>query len=467
MVVALPAAAQVCSDDLGLGVTLGMMQPSGGDNEFEDSGLAMGLEVRKLLTDGVSVVLDYRRGVTQSGSPEAAGPELLEARFGGWGQADYFRTVWNHAGLSAHVKFMPDGRVHPFVSAGLGLTFWEVQDWREEAADQGAVPDGYDTDGRLRELSGTNLTAIAGLGAEVFVADRLSVTLGGRYHYLLQNKLDNVGLSVADGPDYADANNSVLEGYVALTYYFGAGDCDGDGIVGRRDLCWREAEDFDGFQDDDGCPDPDNDGDGYLDVDDACPDEPEDFDGEDDEDGCPDIDRDGDGVPDDIDKCPDAPEDADGFQDEDGCPDLDNDGDGVPDDVDKCAHTPKGVEVDATGCPKPKLELVAVMVHFELGSAELLAPAKDKLDALARALVEDPEYTVEVAGHACDLGPDKYNEGLSRRRAEAVVAYLMDKGIDKGRMSVVAYGETAPLVPNDSEEHRRANRRVVITPFHP
>ena len=100
------------------------------------------------------------------------------------------------------------------------------------------------------------------------------------------------------------------------------GDRDGDGYKDDQDQCPDEPEDFDGFQDGDGCPDPDNDNDGILDVDDRCPNVPEDRDGDRDEDGCPEVnvpgDRDGDGIPDHKDKCPDDPEDKDGFEDEDG-----------------------------------------------------------------------------------------------------------------------------------------------------
>ena len=76
----------------------------------------------------------------------------------------------------------------------------------------------------------------------------------------------------------------------------------------------------------------DNDGDGIPDNVDKCPTDPEDKDGFQDEDGCPDPDNDGDGIPDKRDKCPNEPEDKDGFQDDDGCPDPDNDGDGIADD---------------------------------------------------------------------------------------------------------------------------------------
>ena len=66
-----------------------------------------------------------------------------------------------------------------------------------------------------------------------------------------------------------------------------AGDGDGDGIVDAGDMCPADPEDFDGFEDEDGCPDPDNDRDGILDIDDKCPNEPEPRDGQTDDDGCP------------------------------------------------------------------------------------------------------------------------------------------------------------------------------------
>ncbi len=99
------------------------------------------------------------------------------------------------------------------------------------------------------------------------------------------------------------------------------GDRDGDGIPDNVDKCPDDPEDFDGFQDEDGCPDPDNDDDGILDVDDLCPNDPEDKDGFEDEDGCPDPDNDKDGILDKDDKCPNEPETYNGVEDADGCPD--------------------------------------------------------------------------------------------------------------------------------------------------
>ncbi len=136
-------------------------------------------------------------------------------------------------------------------------------------------------------------------------------------------------------------------------------DLDGDGVLDRDDRCPDVPEDRDGFQDADGCPEPDNDGDGIPDERDRCRDEAETFDGYQDEDGCPDLDDDGDGIPDEEDACRNEPEDVDGFEDQDGCPDPDNDGDGIPDERDLCPRGPEDRDGfrDDDGCPDPDNDL--------------------------------------------------------------------------------------------------------------
>ncbi len=130
-------------------------------------------------------------------------------------------------------------------------------------------------------------------------------------------------------------------------------DQDGDGLDDKIDKCPQQAEDKDGFEDADGCPDPDNDADGLVDAVDNCPLQPEDKDGFQDEDGCPDPDNDGDGILDANDRCPNDAEDFDGFDDNDGCPEWDNDKDGILDKDDLCpnaAENKNGFE-DDDGCP--------------------------------------------------------------------------------------------------------------------
>lgn len=98
-------------------------------------------------------------------------------------------------------------------------------------------------------------------------------------------------------------------------------DPDQDGIESKKDACPDIAEDLDGFEDQDGCPDFDNDKDGIYDSEDKCPDQAEDMDGFRDDDGCPDDDNDKDGILDKDDICPHEKEIVNGYKDEDGCPD--------------------------------------------------------------------------------------------------------------------------------------------------
>ncbi|MEZ4219533.1 MAG: hypothetical protein R3B13_01300 [Polyangiaceae bacterium] len=131
-------------------------------------------------------------------------------------------------------------------------------------------------------------------------------------------------------------------------------DNDDDGVPDDQDRCPTEQEDEDEYQDEDGCIDPDNDGDGVPDTTDACPDEAGPATGAQGA-GCPVRDADGDGVLDGKDRCPDRPEDKDGFQDDDGCPDLDNDRDRVLDEDDACPLEFGAPRSDAklNGCPSP------------------------------------------------------------------------------------------------------------------
>ena len=147
-----------------------------------------------------------------------------------------------------------------------------------------------------------------------------------------------------------------VRAFVGFMYVQERRDRDNDGIYDNDDQCPTEAEDRDGYQDSDGCPDPDNDGDTILDKDDKCPDKAEDPDGFEDSDGCPDYDNDKDGIPDDHDRCPNKPETKNGYKDDDGCPDEpDRDNDGVPDAKDKCPDQPEDTDgfQDTDGCPDP------------------------------------------------------------------------------------------------------------------
>jgi len=199
----------------------------------------------------------------------------------------------------------------------------------------------------------------------------------------------------------------------------------------------------------------DSDGDGVPDDKDQCPGTP--AGAPVDANGCP-LYSDGDGVPDYLDKCPGTPSGV--KVDPDGCP-LDSDGDGVPDYLDKCPDTAAGMKVDANGCP-PAGDTLAIVtnVNFDFDSAKIRPDSEQKLDRVVSILKDNPDVRVRVEGHTDSTGPEKYNLGLSFRRAESVKAYLASNGIDANRLSVVGYGEAKPLVSNKTRAGRAVNRRV-------
>ena len=245
------------------------------------------------------------------------------------------------------------------------------------------------------------------------------------------------------------------------------GDRDGDGFKDDVDQCPDAPEDFDDFEDEDGCPDLDNDRDGLADSVDECPNSPEDIDGFEDEDGCPELDNDQDGLNDKVDQCPDEAEDMDGFEDDDGCPDCDNDGDGVPEcpeEIDKCPDKPAKT---ADGCPKYKLVTVTEQkielkqtVYFATAKATIRKRSFPLLSDVAQALQDNPKIAVRIEGHTDSRGSDKYNKKLSTARAGSVRKYLIDKGIDESRMTSEGYGERVPIADNRTKGGREQNRRV-------
>jgi outer membrane protein OmpA-like peptidoglycan-associated protein len=208
----------------------------------------------------------------------------------------------------------------------------------------------------------------------------------------------------------------------------------------------------------------DRDGDGIADADDDCPDDPEDFDGFEDMDGCPEYDNDGDGIPDGDDGCPNQAEDFDGYMDEDGCPDLDNDGDGILDVNDNCpndAEVYNGFE-DSDGCPDDApIYFPIAHINFKFNTAEITsADPIPVLDEVVRIMNENPSIRVEIQGHTDSVGDDAYNTKLSGRRAQAIKDYLVRRGVDAGRLETRGFGESRPIDTNDTELGRARNRRV-------
>ncbi len=283
---------------------------------------------------------------------------------------------------------------------------------------------------------------------------------------------------------------------MSLGGQFAPDDRDKDGIEDDSDECPGDPEDKDGFEDEDGCPEADNDEDGIVDGEDECPDvagvatnkgcpdddidrdgiknevdkcpeEAEDKDEFEDEDGCPDTDNDQDGVLDENDKCPKEAEDKDEFEDEDGCPDTDNDKDGILDPNDECPLEPesKNGKDDEDGCP----DLVRIVgnqikilqkVYFATNKDTILERSFPVLEEVAQVIKLKKTIKVRIEGHTDDVGKDKKNLKLSERRAASVKKFLVDKGVEEGRLTAEGLGETKPIADNKTKDGRAENRRV-------
>ncbi len=227
-------------------------------------------------------------------------------------------------------------------------------------------------------------------------------------------------------------------------------DTDKDGIIDAQDKCPTVP----GLAKYQGCPIPDTDKDGINDEEDKCPKVA----GLARYGGCPIPDTDGDGINDEEDKCPKVA----GLARYGGCPIPDTDGDGLNDEVDKCPKD-KGTAAN-NGCPLLE-EIVEYKfdfrkVQFVTGSAALTKVAKTELDKAAKIMNEHPDIKVSVEGHTDNTGRAALNQTLSEKRAAAVKAYIVSKGVSADRLVAKGLGSSKPVATNKTLAGRATNRRV-------
>ncbi|MEN8118057.1 MAG: OmpA family protein [Bacteroidota bacterium] len=306
-----------------------------------------------------------------------------------------------------------------------------------------------------------------GLGFKFPISKNTSLFVAGSFVTGIDGQRHNAAGNLVDVTDHHVQLTTIVE------FALGVNDGDGDGVKDRKDECPDTPPGV--AVDEKGCP-IDRDGDGIPDYKDECPDEP----GKAEFEGCPD--KDADGIPDKDDDCPDVP----GLTKFKGCPDSDEDG--VPDPSDNCPNTPKGCPVDEKGCPTDSdgdgvidcedkcpnevgpasnngcpdwadLEELT-SVFFDFDKADLKAEGKEALDKLAEQLMAAKEFELVISGHTCNIGTEDYNMELSEKRAQAVVKYLLSKGVNNAYVGSNHYGETKPTVENNSIENRKLNRRA-------
>jgi OOP family OmpA-OmpF porin len=325
---------------------------------------------------------------------------------------------------------IPIGRVTPFILGGGG------------AIGGGSSAMGTDTDPLLH----------FGLGAKFAINEAFGLRLDLR---------DNVAQKFnADQGDPAHHFEGLLGLQVALEARDREvppppppADTDNDGFVDSSDRCPSEP----GIAPE-GCPDKDSDGDTILDSKDACPTEA----GSTSACGCAVKDQDGDSIPDEFDKCPTE------FGLMNGCPDPDPDNDGIKNPEDKCPNQPElrnGYE-DTDGCPDEipekirKFTGVIKGIEFDTGKDTIRPISEGVLDGALVVLQEYPALRIEISGHTDNVGSPETNIDLSKRRAESVKNWFVNKGIAADRIETRGAGPDEPIADNKTAAGKQKNRRI-------
>jgi len=396
-----------------------------GDNL--DSGLNFGapaLSLSRYISSGFSVGVRYGLG---SASPQ----ENIDL---------------DYSYLDGVVRYnLSENNIIPYLFAGYGLS---------------RFADGVDKEGMFPSGE-SGRTVFGGIGVNIPIAEQFYINISTSYR----------------GTQETNDSYNHLQHIVGLSYNFGAGDADGDGVSDKKDECpdVPGLKEFNGCPDTDGdgipdakdrCPEeagsadlqgcPDADGDGIADADDACPNEA----GSVEMNGCPDTD--GDGVADNTDRCPEvAGEAANG-----GCPWADSDGDGVPDKDDKCPDV-AGVTAN-NGCAAEPTDLINFInnsdnrILFSVNSSKLDKIDEGILNKLKELLGQYPDTSITIEGHASSDGSEAFNQKLSEKRANSVKSYLVTNGIAEDRLLTIGYGESKPIGDNQTNKGRADNRRVNI-----
>ena len=359
-----------------------------------------------------------------------------------------FKTSVFSTGIAATYSISINEVFFPYVSVGFTNLWFDPKDG-----------DGNPTSGNSSDLYNKTASAFSFEGGfKILVSDRVGINLSANPYIVSTDYLDDIAAAFEN-----DAYTSIL---VGLSYsLFIDSDSDGDGVLDSKDSCpdtpsGVEVDEFgcpidsdkDGVPDyldecpatpkgttvdERGCP-LDSDADGIPDVKDLCSTEAEDFDGFEDEDGCPDLDNDGDGILDVKDICPNEAEDFNGSEDEDGCPDED-------------------VQINQNNF------LLNAEDIFSTNSAKIKIEGSKYLDEVMAVLKKSPDKRWRIEGHMDSKGEARFLRTLSLERAKAILEYFVYFGeLPRGNFKVFGLGDKMPVADNRTEEGRKQNRRIEI-----
>ena len=416
-----------------------------------------------------------------------------------------FKTTFIPISIFGRYNLIKNQNWIPYLTAGMGVMMWNC-----ENTDAFVLPPENENDLPVTLVPGTeissgnNFIANIGGGIEWEISCTVAIDFGVKYQRIFNQDRDMSGESISV-LGRKDAQTGNLSAGFGFTLRFGGSkDTDGDGLEDRLDKCPFVPEDFDGFEDEDGCPEWDNDGDALVDSvetntgifvsADSTGTDPNLADTDMDEINDYEeiytymtnpisVDTDGDSLSDgdEINNYQTNPNSVDTDSDELSDYDelfihqtdprnADTDSDGFTDGDDNCPLKPETFNgfQDDDGCPDKKPEIVFEKkapivldgVNFKVGSSELTDSAKPVLDKVVRTLKDYKDMHLEINGHTDSSGSRALNMKLSRKRAESVRRYLINQGIEEYRLRAIGLGPDHPVTSNNTKEGRSKNRRI-------
>ena len=290
----------------------------------------------------------------------------------------------------------------PFVGLGAGYSFMDI---------------------------GDDLKLGAGGGFNINISDHFGLSFESYYHHNFSLTgtdffQHSFGLTYRPSEKLSPINNAI--------------DTDKDGVVDKYDKCPNVY----GFPEFDGCKAPDTDVDGIIDSKDQCPD----IAGPKANNGCPWKDTDGDGVLDKDDDCPNKY----GETNNKGCPKKVN-----------IIQKPKNITEIKTPI-KEEIAFPEIAVYFDVDSYKIINKDPTKLNNSIAAMKKSGKNIV-IRAHTDSGGSNAYNLILSEKRANAVKYFLIRRGIDSKRISLIGLGEVSPDFENTTSSGRAHNRRATIS----
>ena len=462
----------------GIGLSVGLHQFTG-DVQDKDGGFFAGAENNLLF--GGNIVAKYRIGSLKNiGSLHLlgrAGYHPMDGTLNEDGSSYEFTNDAIVASVGLQLELLPQSDVRPFANAGAGFLFYDPK---------------VTTSGRWDKKYTDNLAEQDGSTSTFAIPIDLGLI------FTISSKLDvmayvNKTLAFSDNLDGWESNiNDNWQSFnVGFVYYFGGTkekvivketpppppvkkDTDGDGLYDEDEKTTYKTDHTDKDTDDDGLQDgeevkthktdplnPDTDGDKLKDGDEVKTHKTNPLN--------PDTDGD---------KCNDGQEvitmktkplvrdtDGDGLQD---CEEVtkyktnplivDTDGDGANDGREIAAGTDPLVKdvLEMTGDKNIVLE----GINFETAKANILPESVPILTKAANTLKVNDKIRVEIQGHTDDRGSNRSNQRLSEARANSVRDWLIQNGINAGRLTAIGLGEDQPAVPNNTAENRAKNRRI-------